>query len=192
MPEILAASRDVSELESPRETLHPWRYGLRSLFMLFVVAAIFLSAAIPFLRWTNSRPGKEISDPKEWPHGLTEIERSFGPSGVRDIRAWHLYGGWFAADYVWRATVSREALANLQATTQMKVVSHGQIPTEFWKMPPDWYEMPKWWDPKPVPGAEYYMSPTFIPRRVSSDRLDCCAMYDPDRQMLYVWSQWDF
>jgi hypothetical protein len=74
----------------------------------------------------------------------------------------------------------------------MKAVPQGQIPAEFWNMPRDWSEMPKWWDPKPMPGTEYYMSPTFVPRRVANDRLDCVAMYDPQRHTLYVWSQWDF
>lgn len=192
MAETPATSRGESELEWPPYEASPWRYRLRSLLLLFVAVAIFLTAAVAFVRWSNSRPGKEVIDPNHWPHGLKEVADRFGLNGVHNVRVWHLYGGWFAFDHIWRATASREALTYLQGMTQMKAVSQGQMPAEFWNMPPDWSEMPKWWDPQLVPGAEYYMSPTFVPKNVGGDRLDCCAMYDPERKILYVWSQWDF
>ena len=168
------------------------RYRLRTLFLAFAVTAVFLSGAVPFVRWMNSRPGIEITKRSHWPVELNEIAKRVGQDKLQDLQIWHLYGGWFGFDHVWKAKVSPEAVKSLQDVARMNAIHLGQVPNQFWNMPPEWSDMPGWWNPQPVDGAEYYMSPTFVPRSVINENLDCVAMYDPDRQMLYVWSQWDF
>jgi len=166
------------------------RYRLQTLLLMFLFVAVFLSGAVPFVRWLNSRPGLTVTDSSHWPHELREIETRLGSDAFQDVQVWHLYSGWF--DYVWRAKASPEAVKILRVVTRMNRIQQTQVPIQFWEMPSDWSDMPDWWDPKRTGAAEFYMSPTFIPRIVHSDRLDAVAMYDPDQQMLYVWSQWDF
>lgn len=43
------------------------RYRLRSLFLVFLVVSVFLSGAVPFIRWLNSRPGMAVAEPSYWP-----------------------------------------------------------------------------------------------------------------------------
>jgi hypothetical protein len=128
----------------------------------------------------------------EWPIELKEITRRLGDDALTDVRVWHLYGGWFGFDFLWQAKASPAAVECLRNVALMKPIHRDRVPNQFWRMPSAWSEIPGWWKPKPDGQAQYLMSPTFVPRNVHSDRLDCIAMYDPDQQMLYVWSQWDF
>ena len=166
------------------------RFRLKTLLLLFFIASVVLSAAIPFARWLNSRPGMEVTD-----YGLGEIadiKRQLGDEALQDLRVWHLYGPLFGCDYVWQAKSPPEVIGCLTATLKLKPIAENQMPAEFWNMPPDRSEIPSWWNPKPIAGAEYYMSPTFLPEGASMNGFDGVVMYDPTKQRVYVWSQFDF
>jgi hypothetical protein len=168
------------------------RYRLRSVFFVFVIVAVILSGAVSLVHWWNSRSGQLVTQASDWPNEVHEVTRRLGSDALQDLQVWHLYGGWFGFDFVWRAKAPPEAVKCLQQVVHVNAISEAQVPSQFWKMPRDWSEMPNWWDPTPVDGAEYYMSPSFVPRSVINGNLDCVAMYDPERQILYVWSQWDY
>lgn len=166
------------------------RYRLRTLFLSILGVSLFLGVAVPFVRWLHSRPGMEVTG--YGPSEVEDIKRRLGEQSLQDLRMWHLYGGWFGFDYVWQAKAPPDVIGCLTATLKLKPIGVGQVPPEFWKMPRDFSETPSWWHPKPVAGAEYYMSPTFVPRDVRNDGIDGVVMYDPVEQRVYVWSQFDF
>jgi hypothetical protein len=165
------------------------RFRLRTLLLLVVFASIFLAAAVPFYRWLNSRPGRE-----NWGYigEVADIQRALGDPSLQDLRTWHLYGGWFGCDYLWQAKAPPEAISILTASLKLKPITVAQVPPEFWKMPPSRSETPSWWQPKQIPGGEYYMSPTFVPGDVRNEGIDGVVMYDPQQQRVWVWSQFDF
>jgi hypothetical protein len=164
------------------------RFRLRTLLVLFAIASIILTGTVALSRWLRSRPGSEATYIGE----VEDIERSLGADSLQDLRMWHLYGGWFGMDYLWQAEVSPEAIGCLTKSMNLRQISENQVPAEFWDMPPEISEIPGWWRPKSIPNAEYYMSPTFVPRDVRNVRLDGVVMYDPAQQRIYVWSQFDF
>lgn len=167
------------------------RFRLRTLLLLFFIASVVLSVAVPFIRWVNSRPGMDVT------HGyylseIEEIKKQLGDQSLQDLRVWHLYGPYFGMDYLWQAKAPPEVIGSLTATLKLKPIAENQMPAEFWNMPPERSEIPSWWSPKPIAGAEYYMSPTFLPAGPSMNGFDGVVMYDPKEQRVYVWSQFDF
>jgi hypothetical protein len=164
------------------------RFRLRTLLLLILVASVFLTLAVPFHRWSNSRPGMETDYIGE----VADIKQALGDGALQDLQMWHLYGAWFGADHVWQAKAPPEAIPILTKSMNLKPITEAQVPAEFWKMPPSRSEIPTWWRPKPLEGAEYYMTPTFIPGDVRNDGLDGVVMYDPQQQRIWVWSQFDF
>ena len=123
---------------------------------------------------------------------VADIREALGDGVLEDLQMWHLYGGWFGFDYVWQAKAPPEVIPILTNSMKLKSITEAQVPPEFWKILPSRSEIPPWWRPKPLEGAEYYMSPTFIPGDVRNDRLDGVVMYDPRQQRIWVWSQFDF
>lgn len=166
------------------------RFRLKTLLLLFFIASFILSATVPFVRWLDSRPGGEFTG--YGPGEVEDIKRQLGEQSFQDLWMWHLYGALWGTDVLWRAKVPPEAIGCLKTSMKLKPITENQVPSEFWNMPPDSSETPSWWDPKPIAGAEYYMSPTFVPRRVGNGRLDGIVMYEPAEQRVYVWSQFDF
>jgi hypothetical protein len=162
------------------------RFRLKTLLLLFFIASVVLSAAVPFIRWMNSRPGREGAYAAE----VEDIKRQLGNETLQDLRVWDLYG--FETSYIWTAKAPPEVIGILTATLKLKPIAENKMPSEFWNMPPDRSEIPSWWNPKPIAGAEYYMSPTFIPEGASNNGFDGVVMYDPKEQRVYVWSQFDF
>jgi hypothetical protein len=98
----------------------------------------------------------------------------------------------FGMDHVWQANVPPQAIAVLTKSMNLKPIAENQVPADFWKMPPEYSDLPSWWHPKPIEGAEYYMSPTFVPHLVENGRLDGVVMYNPADELIYVWSQFDY
>lgn len=166
------------------------RFRLRTLLLLVFIASVLLSGAVPFVRWLRSRPGMEVTG--YGPGEVEDIKRQLGDQSLQDLRMWHLYGGWFGMDYVWQAKAPPEAIGCLKATLRLKPITENQVPREFWNMSPEFSETPSWWNPKPIAGAEYYMTPTFVPGDVRNDDIDGVVMYEPAEQRVYVWSQFDF
>jgi hypothetical protein len=162
------------------------RFRLKTLLLLFFVASAILSAAVPFVRWMHSRPGREGAYAAE----VEDIKRQLGNQALQDLKVWDLYG--FEVSYIWTAKAPPEVIGILTATLKLKPIAENKMPSEFWNMPPDRSEIPSWWNPKPIAGAEYYMSPTFIPEGASNNGFDGVVMYDPKEQRIYVWSQFDF
>jgi hypothetical protein len=166
------------------------RFRLKTLLLLFFIASVVISVAIPFVRWLQSRPGSEFTG--YGPGEVEDIKKQLGEQSLQDLRMWHLYGALWGTDVLWRAKVPPEAIACLKASMKLNPITQNQVPPEFWNMPPGLSEIPSWWSPKPVAGAEYYMSPTFVPRSVINGHLDGVVMYEPVEQRVYVWSQFDF
>jgi hypothetical protein len=191
--QLVSDNAEVTKLhaEAPAEPI--FQFGLKRLFLIFFLVALFLSLGISFNRWLNSRPGKELTESSGLPIEINEIRHRVGLDSLQELHVWRLYvTGWFSFDFVWKAKTSPEAVSCLQELALMNAISVSQVPIQFWSMPPERSDMPKWWDPKQVRGAQYYMSPTFVPFSVANEKVDCVAMYDPNRQLLYVWSQFDF
>lgn len=162
------------------------RFRLKTLLLLFFIASLVLSAAVPFIRWMHSRPGREGTYAAE----VEDIKRQLGNQALQDLRVWDLYD--FEVSYIWKAKAPPEVIGILTATLKLKPIAENKMPAEFWNMPPDRSEIPSWWNPKPIAGAQYYMSPTFIPQGASNNGFDGVVMYDPKEQRIYVWSQFDF
>jgi len=164
------------------------RFRLRTLLLLFLIPSIFLAAGVPFYRWLHSRPGMDTDFVGE----VADIKRTLGDQSLQELRMWHLYGGWFGMDHVWQAKAPPEVITVLTKTMRLRQITKTQVPPEFWDMPPSRSETPSWWSPTPLDGAEYYMTPTFIPGDVRNDGIDGVVMYDPTEQRIWVWSQFDF
>lgn len=168
------------------------RYRLRTLLLLFLFVAIFLSAALPYFRWLNLRPGIEITDGRAQPIDVERIVLRFGEDSLQELQVWKLYDDWFGLGFVWQAKVSPEVVERLKQELHLAQVRESQVPPEFWEMPRDWSDVPDWWKPRPVSVAKYYMSPTFIRHNANELRMDGIVMYDPEQQRIYVWSRLDF
>jgi hypothetical protein len=164
------------------------RFRLRALLLLVLFASLFLAATVPLFRWFHSRPGMETDYIGE----VADIKRDLGDQSLQDLRMWHLYGWLVGMDHIWQAKAPPEAIPILTKSMKLKSITEAQVPSEFWNMPPSHSEIPQWWRPKPIVGAEYYMSPTFIPGDVRNDGIDGVVMYDPQQQRIWVWSQFDF
>jgi hypothetical protein len=167
------------------------RFRLKTLLLLFFIVSVVLSAVVPFLRWMDSRPGMDVTT-GYYLSEIEDIKKQLGDQSLQDLRVWHLYGPYFGSDYLWQAKAQPEVIECLTSTLKLKPIAESQVPGEFWNMPPERSEIPSWWKPKPMAGAEYYMTPTFRPDGPSLDGFDGMVMYDPKEQRVYVWSQFDF
>src|SRR4051794_13847870 len=104
------------------------RFRLKTLLLLFFIASVILSGAVSWVRWMNSRPGKEITG--YGPGEVEDIKRQLGDQSLQDLRMWHLYGELWASDYVWRAKAKPEVIGCLTATMKLKPIKQNQVPAE--------------------------------------------------------------
>jgi hypothetical protein len=164
------------------------RFRLRTLLLLFVLVAIFLTASVRFVRWAGSRPGAEVMD---YLGEVADIEKQLGDQTIQDLRIWRLYG--WGTGNLWTAKVPREAIECLKRSMHLVPIAESRLPRGFWNVPPDLSESPHWWKPKPTAVAEYYMSPSFDPRGSTIDNdIDGAVMYDPVEKRVWVFSHFDF
>src|SRR5690242_18311333 len=106
------------------------RFRLRTLFLLFVLAAVFLSLSVKFVRWAHSRPGKEGNYVGE----VAYVKTMLGDDALQELRIWDMYG--FEAANLWTAKVSGEAIECLKTSLHLRQIAQSQMPVEFWEMPP--------------------------------------------------------
>ncbi len=171
------------------------RYRLRTLLLLFLIAALFLSATVQFVRWTHSRPGRLVTGTGQSgrPYELDYVLWQLGHTSLQELQIWRLHRSWLGNDFVWQANASPDVVAKLQQYIGLKQILVSQVPKEFWNMPTEWSDMPTWWKPHQIAGALYYKSPTFVPQHLfGNDRLTGVVMYDPEQQRVYVWSESDY
>jgi hypothetical protein len=133
------------------------RFRLRTLLLLFLFVAIFLTACLRFVRWAGSRPGADVTDEAAHYVGeIANINKLLGEEALQELRIWDLYG-WEAAN-LWTAKAPREAIECLKKSMHLVPVAESRLPRAFWNVPPELSESPRWWKPKPTAVAEYYMS----------------------------------
>ena len=89
------------------------RFRLRTLLLLFFLAAIFLTVSVRFVRWLGLRPGADVThEASNYVGEIADIKKLLGEESLQELRIWDLYG-WEAAN-LWTAKVPREAIECLR------------------------------------------------------------------------------
>ncbi|NLS96396.1 MAG: hypothetical protein GXX96_30025 [Planctomycetaceae bacterium] len=120
-----------------------------------------------------------------WPCELWRMAKIAG-GGTADVRAAQSGRGLLDHEYAWRLSIAPDKLGTIIAEYGMTSVRTEDVPAAFRR------QFPPWWRPWHRRGNRYLSTPDFPGDSRGPDGYHFLAMYDRDRERLYVWHKDNF